>query len=179
MATYRRMQVPGTTYFFTLATFRRQPLLTHPDSVTAIRDAIRMVRKVLPFEIVAFVVLPDHLHAIWTLPPGDADYPRRWALIKREAGREIGRFVRIELPRSMIARHESGVWQRRYWEHLVRDDDDLKRHVDYIHFNPVKHGYARRVAEWPHSTFHRYVKRGLLPLDWAAEPGEGNYGEAG
>ena len=96
MATYRRVQVPGTTYFFTLATYRRQPLLSHLQSVAAVRDAIRTVRKVLPFEIVAFVMLPDHLHAIWTLPPGDADYPRRWSLFKRAAGSAIREFVRIE-----------------------------------------------------------------------------------
>lgn len=177
MATFRRATVPGGTYFFTLATFRRQPLLTAPEIVTATRDAIRAVRLELPFAVVALVLLPDHLHAIWTLPPDDADYPRRWALIKRHIAREVRSSVKVRLPSSMTKRHEAGVWQRRYWEHLIRDDLDLQRHVDYIHFNPVKHGHVKHVADWPHSTFHRYVKRGILPPDWAGKNVAGDFGE--
>lgn len=177
MATFRRAMVPGGTYFFTLATFCRQPLLTHPEVVSATRDAISAVRAELPFEVVALVLLPDHLHAVWTLPPDDSDYPRRWALIKRHIAQEARRLVTVPLPHSMAKRHETGVWQRRYWEHLIRDETDLQRHVDYIHINPVKHGYVKRAADWRHSTFHRYVKQGILPTDWAAEAATGDFGE--
>lgn len=176
MATFRRATVSGRTYFFTLATFGRQPLQTHPDVASATGDAIRAVRAELPFEVVALALLPDHLHAVWTLPPDDADYPRRWALIKRRIAREARRFVTLPLPPSMTKRHEAGVWQRRYWEHLIRDDDDLQRHVDYVHINPVKHGYVKCAADWRYSTFHRYVKRGILPPDWAAETATGDFG---
>ncbi|WIG57124.1 MAG: transposase [Rhodanobacteraceae bacterium] len=179
MATFRRATVAGGTYFFTLATYCRQPLLTLPEIVTATGHAIRSVRAEFPFELVAMVLLPDHLHAIWTLPPDDADYPRRWALIKRHIATEARRFVTVPLTRSMAKRHETGVWQRRYWEHLIRDDVDLQRHVDYIHINPVKHGYVKHVVDWPHSTFHRYVKRGIRPRDWAAEVASGQFGEVG
>lgn len=137
------------------------------------------MRAELPFEIVALVLLPDHLHAVWTLPPGDPDYPRRWAMIKRHVAREARCGVAAPLPRSMAARHETGVWQRRHREHLIRDEADLQRHVDYIHINPVKHGYVERVADWPHCAFHRYVKRGWLPPEWAAESADGDFGEVG
>lgn len=177
MATFRRVRVPGGTYFFTLATWRRQSLLTHPDAVAALREAFRDVRGVHPFETVALVMLPDHLHAIWTLPPNDADYARRWAMIKRQISRRTAHLVRRATTASMVRRRETGVWQRRYWEHLIRDDTDLRRHLDYVHFNPVKHGYARRVGDWPYSTFHRYVADGRLPADWAADPGDGVLGE--
>ncbi len=111
------------------------------------------------------VVLPDHLHAIWALPPGDADYPLRWALIKSTFSRSLPKteFIRD----SRLAKRERGIWQRRYWEHQIRDEADLQAHVDYLHFNPVKHGYVRCVADWPFSSFHRYVRQGLLPADWA------------
>ena len=111
------------------------------------------------------VVLPDHLHVIWTLPPGDADYPLRWALIKSAFSRSLPKteFIRD----SRLAKRERGIWQRRYWEHQIKDEADLQAHVDYLHFNLVKHGYVRCVADWPFSSFHRYVRQGLLPADWA------------
>lgn len=168
MATFRRAWIPGGTYFFTLATWRRQPLLTHPDAVTALREAFRSVREEHAFEIDALVVLPDHMHAIWTLPPDDADFARRWAMVKRRVSQRTAHLVRKPVSASMTKRRETGVWQRRYWEHSIRDDTDLRRHVDYIHFNPVKHGYARRVADWPYSTFHRYVADGACL--WIGRP---------
>lgn len=177
MATFRRDRTAGATYFFTVTTHRRQPMLVEPLAIAALRAAIRAVRVEHPFEIVAWVVLPDHLHAVWTLPPGDMDYPRRWAMIKREVSR-IARPL-AEMPRtaSAIARREAGFWQRRYWEHRIRDDDDLARHVDYIHYNPVKHGLVASVRDWPYSTFHRYVRAGALPDDWGQAPGDGRFGE--
>ena len=122
-------------------------------------------------------VLPDHLHAIWSLPPEDADFSLRWNLIKGGFSRGLSSAVwRSE---SKINKREKGIWQRRYWEHAIRDDADLARHVDYIHFNPVKHGLVSRVCDWPHSSFHQYVARGTLPMDWGGDVSEvkGSFGE--
>src|SRR3954469_19186676 len=125
----------------------------------------------------AMVVLPDHLHAIWTLPEGDADFATRWRLIKSGFSRRVARGERISDSRA--AKAERGIWQRRYWEHTIRDETDFSRHIDYIHFNPVRHGLVRRVEDWPYSSFHRYVRNGTLPDDWAgdAAEGEGRFGE--
>jgi putative transposase len=134
--------------------------------IEALRAAVRATRQAHPFAIDAVVVLPDHLHVLMTLPAGDADYPNRWRLIKR---RFTDAVVKAGAP---IARHRNGelaLWQRRFWEHTIRDDGDFERHVDYIHFNPVKHGLVARVRDWPYSSFHRYVRRGLLPEDWAGD----------
>ena len=152
MATYRRALVPGGTYFFTVVTNDRRPLLTTPACLSSLRRAFREVRSVHAFSIDAIVLLPDHLHCVWTLPGGDADYARRWSMIKRLTSRS----VRLLLPEadncSRRARRELSLWQRRYWEHLIRDEDDLDRHIDYIHWNPVKHALAARAAEWRYSS---------------------------
>lgn len=160
---YRRSALAGGTWFFTvnLADRREDYLTRHID---ALRQAVRQTRSRHPFEIIAMVVLPDHLHAIWALPPGDADYPLRWALIKSAFSRSLPKTECIR--DSRLAKRERGIWQRRYWEHQIRDEADLQAHVDYLHFNPVKHGYVRCVADWPFSSFHRYVRQGLLPADW-------------
>ena len=175
MVRYRRNLVKGGTYFFTVTLAdRRSRGLT--DHISALRAAFRSTRQAHPFTIDAVVVLPDHLHIVMTLPAGDADYPNRWRLIKR-------RFTdAVVNAGTAVARHPNGeiaFWQRRFWEHTIRDDEDLERHVDYIHFNPVKHGLAARVRDWPHSSFHRYVRQGLLPDDWAGDvsPGLGDFGE--
>lgn len=169
MSEYRRANIPGGTYFFTVNTFRRAKFLTDEPFRNALRDGIEMARTTLPFTIVAWVLMPDHLHCIWRLPEGDADFSRRWAIIKRTVSKQCGHLIEMDavLSKSKLARHESVVWQRRFWEHLIRDEPDLQRHVDYIHFNPVKHGYAACVSDWPYSTFHRYVKLGIYPPDWA------------
>lgn len=175
MVRYRRNLVAGGTYFFTATLVdRRSTALV--DHIDALRVAIRVTRQAHSFTIDAVVVLPDHLHIVMTLPAGDADYPNRWRLIKR---RFTDAITKAGAP---IARHGNGeraLWQRRFWEHTIRDDRDFERHVDYIHFNPVKHGAVARVRDWPHSSFHRYVRRGLLPEDWAGEFGEylENFGE--
>jgi putative transposase len=166
MPDYRRAKVPGGTYFFTVAIAeRRRSLLT--DHIDDLRHAFRVAHTARPFTVDAIVVLPDHLHCVWTLPPGDIDFPVRWAHIKQVFSRRIS----WGEPRraSRIAKRERGLWQRRYWEHLIADEDDLKYHVDYIHYNPVKHGHAARVADWPYSSFHRYARSGLYPLDWAGD----------
>ena len=134
------------------------------------------MRERRPFETIAICILPDHIHAIWELPDGDADFSARWSLIKSGFSRGLE-----ERPRSpsKIVRREKGIWQRRYWEHVIRDEADLARHIDYVHFNPVKHGHVTRVADWRPSSFHRYVEQGLLPKDWGGDIQEitGAFGE--
>lgn len=172
---YRRANVEGGTYFFTmnLAERHRRLLLDHVD---ILRSAVKTVKQRHPFHIDAFVVLPDHLHAIWTLPGHDADFSTRWMLIKAGFSRHIAKDEHRNASR--ISKGERGIWQRRYWEHLIRDEGDFERHVDYIHYNPVKHGYVNRAAEWPYSSIHRYIKTGIIASDWGGNSkGEGGYGE--
>jgi putative transposase len=140
------------------------------DHVDLLRAAFRRVRARHPFAIEAAVILPDHLHAIWTLPDGDADFATRRRLIKSGFSHGLPRVERISASRA--ARAERGIWQRRYWEHTLRDEDDFARHLDYIHFNQVKHGRAIRVRDWPFSSFRRWVGLGAYPVDWAGDPGD-------
>ncbi len=180
MPRYRRSHIPGTTYFFTVNTYHRQRLLTHPEVLANLRNALRAVRDQYPFRIDALAVLPDHLHALWTLPPGDADYATCWNLIKRQVSQPSRHLISHAQSASRNKRREIGFWQRRYWEHLIRGDTDFERHVDYVHYNPVKHGLVTQVRDWPYSTFHRYVRLGMCPVDWAggdAVEAVGGYGE--
>jgi putative transposase len=167
MSDYRRLWVPGGTYFFTvnLADRSRRLLV---DNIDALRMGVAAVRVAHPFETVAWCVLPDHLHVVWTLPPGDDDFATRWMLIKAQFSRRVENGERLSASRRK--HHERGIWQRRYWEHLIRDERDLQNHIDYIHFNPVKHGWAQRPGDWPYSSFHRFVLEGVLPADWAGSP---------
>jgi putative transposase len=173
---YRRNFVAGGSYFFTVnLAERRLRLLT--DNIALLRAAFRETRRRHPFTIDAAVVLPDHLHAIWTLPGGDEDFAARWQLIKASFSRALpqGEWVSA----SRLRKRERGIWQRRYWEHSLRDEDDFARHVDYIHFNPVKHGHAERVRDWPFWSFHRMVRLGVYPANWAGDPKgqEAGFGE--
>src|SRR5918996_4056897 len=163
---YRRADVTGGTYFFTvnLAERNRTLLVNHVDTL---REVVRIVKAEHPFQIDAMVILPDHLHAVWTLPVGDWDYPTRWMLIKAGFSRRIPAGERRN--KSRMTKGERGIWQRRYWEHVIRDERDYARHVDYVHYNPVKHGYVARVCEWAYSTFHRYVKSGVYPENWGGD----------
>lgn len=178
MTNYRRATIAGATYFFTVNCADRQGKALLVEHIDLLRQVVRRVKNAHPFTIDAMVILPEHLHCIWTLPEGDADYKTRWALIKAGFSRQIpaGEW-RSE---SREKRGERGIWQRRFWEHLIRDDRDYSRHVDYIHWNPVKHGWVTRVNDWPHSSFHGYVKQGLCPADWAGNPEDiGDVGEMG
>jgi putative transposase len=168
MSRYRRAHTAEATYFFTVVTYRRQAILCEPEVQTALRNAIETVRKKRPFTIDAWVLLPDHLHCIWTLPIGDADNATRWAMIKRAVSLANGASYRRPewLTASKRSHRESTIWQRRYWEHQIRDDRDFARHMDYVHYNPVKHGLCECVERWPFSTFLRYVAKGVYPLDW-------------
>lgn len=166
MPNYRRTWIRGGTYFFTVNCLQRHGndlLVRHIDKL---REAVRITRQVHPFVIHGWVVLPDHLHCIMQLPPGDADFALRWQVIKRR----FSLAVPATEYRSDVRqrRRERAVWQRRYWEHLLRDEQDYRQHMDYLHYNPVKHGYAERVADWPYSAFHRCVKSGMYPANWAS-----------
>lgn len=162
MSWYRRQKIQGGMFFFTLALADRQAGLL-VDRIDLFRRSYRLIRRKWPFETVAICVLPDHVHAIWTLPEGDADYATRWRLIKNGFSRGCG----VGQQRaSLIKKGEKGIWQRRYWEHEIRNERDLRHHIDYIHYNPVKHGYVKQVVDWPYSSFHHYVATGRLPLDW-------------
>lgn len=161
---YRRALVPGGTFFFTVnLADRSQTLLT--DHIATLRASVRQVMTAHPFEILAMVVLPDHLHALWQLPEGDSNYPLRWLLIKSGFSRAFCPGESIRLSRRL--KRERGIWQRRYWEYQIRNEHDLLQHIDYIHFNPVKHGHVQRAVDWPYSSIHRYVREGMLTEDWA------------
>ena len=173
---YRRAFIPGGTYFFTVVTARRQKLFDNEESIAVLHQAFQHVNNTRPFTIDAMVILPDHLHCIWTLPSSDPDYPTRWRLIKTRVSKHSTWHLNLRRARKHPGRPDPGVWQVRYWEHVVRNETDYRQHVDYIHYNPVKHGYVRRPWDWPHSSFRQYVQRGLYPQDWGwTEPtlGEG------
>jgi putative transposase len=165
MSDYRRCYLPGGCYFFTVVTYRRRPLFGRPERVELLREAMRDVKRRRPFEIQAMVVLPDHLHAVWQLPEGDADFSRRWRDIKHDVS------ARIDTP--VNRRGEKEVWQRRFWEHAIRNEEDWRRHLDYVHYNPVKHGLVRAAGDWPYSSFRRAVAEGRYPPEWGGiEPGD-------
>ena len=174
MPEYRRLLVPGSCYFFTVnLADRTSDLLVR--EIAALRNAVASTRARHGFAIDAWVVLPNHLHAMWTLPDGDCDFSTRWGAIKRlfslQQPSEEARST------SRISKRERGIWQRRFWEHMIRDEDDYRRHVDYIHFNPVKHGLVSEPGLWPYSTFHRAVARGEAPASWGSDP-DADFGEA-
>ncbi len=163
MTDYRRNYIPGGSYFFTVNLLnRKQTLLT--DHIDELRESFRTVKKELPFTIDAIVILPEHLHCIWTLPESSADYSKRWQRIKSLFTRMVN--IESAVSKSRTRKGEKGVWQRRFWEHTIRDQNDYNRHFDYIHFNPVKHGYVECVRDWEYSSFHHYVRDGLLPIEW-------------
>ena len=168
---YRRACTAGATWFFTVnLADRRQDLLTR--HIYLLREVMQEVKAQHPFEIVAMVVMPEHLHTIWTLPPDDANYATRWALIKASFSRALPKTEAIRDSRQN--KRERGIWQRRYWEHQIRDDADLQAHVDYIHYNPVKHGHTRLPIEWPYSSIHRFIARGWLSAEWCSEGAGGD-----
>lgn len=218
MPNYRRADISGATYFFTVVSHRRRPILCDESVRHALRQAINIVKTKHSFDIDAWVLLPDHLHCIWTLPENDHAYSVRWSMIKRLVTQAIGMHYKNDtdhgahgatyeavqpggrvrrahhmysnsehsyhsnkplMSASRLRRCEGDIWQRRFWEHRVRDQADLNRCLDYLHWNPVKHGYVNRVAEWQFSTFHRYVREGAYPEDWGGKgvADEGAFGE--
>jgi putative transposase len=169
MSWYKRATQPGGTFFFTLVTNQRQRLFEAASHVELLRSAFAAVRREMPFDVPAAVVLPDHLHFVMTLPPGDTDYAGRVGRIKVALTRSLPPALRQGMPTtgSRVRHRESGVWQRRYWEHMIRDEDDFRRHVEYIHYNPVKHGLTSCPHAWRWTSFHRWVSDGSYAHDWA------------
>ena len=166
MPNYRRYRVTGGCYFFTVNLLNRKNTLL-VDHIDLLRKSVRECKQNHPFHINAWVVLPEHMHCIWTLPEGDHDYSNRWKIIKMEFSKGIPN--NESRSKIRIKRGERGIWQRRFWEHAIRDDKDYATHIDYLHFNPVKHGWAKNVIDWPYSSFHRYLNKGIYPADWAGD----------
>ncbi len=166
MMRYRRYFVEGGTYFFTVNLLERDKRLL-VDHIDVLREAVRWVKQRYPFEIDAWVVLPDHLHAVLTLPEGDCDYSKRWREIKKRFSKALPATEYL----SAVRRHknERGIWQRRFWEHTIRDERDYWHHVNYVHYNPMKHGLVQRVIDWPYSSFHQAVKAGIYTPNWCGE----------
>lgn len=170
MPNYKRVKLGGATYFFTVVTVDRNPILIKPTVIDAMRNAILNVKNKYPFKIEAWVVMPDHMHCIWALPPGDCDYSKRWGLFKKEVSQKCHpELIDLKPSSSQTKRRELPFWQRRFWEHLIRDDKDYEKHMGYTHYNPVKHGVVKRVQDWPYSTFHKLVEQGVYPRDWGGD----------
>ena len=176
MPRYQRALVPGGRFFFTVTIADRTDDLLVRE-IARLQHSYRSIAERYPFETLAICILPDHLHAMWSLPEGDSDFSGRWSLIKSGFARGLAR--PSKLSSRQISKREKGLWQRRFWEHAIRDERDYARHLDYIHFNPVKHGLVSRVCDWPHSGFHEFVARGELPQDWGGDAREivGSFGE--
>jgi putative transposase len=171
MPNYRRIFVPGGTYYFTVATYNRQPIFNNPNTQRLLRKSIMVVMEKHPFCEVAHCILPDHIHTIWTLPEGDSDYPMRWRAIKGNFSRWYQESIKpfIVNNNSHQKRKEAAIWQRRYWEHFICDDFDFDNHMDYIHFNPVKHGLVTRPRDWKWSSFAFHVRNEYYPADWGED----------
>ena len=172
MSNYRRAYAPGACYSFTVVTAYRRPILVR-SNIELLREIVAGVQALLPFQIDGWVVLPDHMHAIWQLPEHDYDYSKRWGLIKAGFSRESG------LSSCDGIGCDARVWQPRFWEHLIRDESDWRRQMDYLHFNPVKHGLVGQAREWPFSSFHRLVRQGFYDRNWglASKGPDSGFGE--
>ena len=171
MPSYRRNYVPGGTYFFTVVTYRRRRMLIDPLARTCLREALMAIKEKWPFEIIAIVLLPDHVHTVWTLPTGDDRYSLRWRRIKEELTRRYLARGGSELPQSAsrVRKGQRGIWHKRFWEHTCRNEDDLKRCVDYVHWNPKKHGLVQNLKDWRWSSFRRFVEQGEYSIDWGRD----------
>jgi putative transposase len=181
MPEYRRSIIPGGTFFFTVVTYHRLPILTTALSREILHSGWENVNKRFPFTTDAICLLPDHLHCIWTLPEGDANYSLRWGEIKKLFTKAYLRQIGPGEKRneSRLKRGEAAIWQRRFWEHTIRDLDDYNRHLDYIHYNPVKHGLVKNVIDWPWSSFHRLVKDEYYESGWGTNSSKMNVGIEG
>jgi putative transposase len=166
---YRRDYTQGASYFFTLVTFRRVRFFKDENAIACLRNAFKDEMARRPFVIDAIVILPDHIHSVWTLPKEDADYSMRWRNIKRSFTQQVAISERPNVFASRRHKGEQAIWQRRFWEHRIRDEQDFSHHIEYIHYNPVKHGYAKRPIDWAHSSIHRYIRQGVLSPTWGGD----------
>ena len=163
---FRRFFIPGGTYFFTAVTYNRRPLFTEASAINALKNAFTYTMQRHPFSIVAYAILPDHLHYIWILPPGDSNYSMRWRLIKSHFTRHWGKDIERSQNISRAVKGEKDVWQSRFWEHLIRNEKDLNQYIEYIHYNPIKHQYVDFPEQWLQSSFNDYVGNGFYPKEW-------------
>jgi putative transposase len=183
MPNYRRIKIRGGTYFFTLVTNKRQQIFLSPEARSLFIGSMNHVRQHHPFSIEAYCILPDHIHLLWLMPNDDNNYSVRIAEIKKYFSKQYIDAIGVSSVKtdSQTKRGESGIWQRRFWEHFIRDESDLNKHIDYIHYNPVKHGLVKSVEDWPSSSFFDYVQSGFYDLDWGEnfdlEDNEINFGE--
>jgi len=168
MPQYHRAWISGGTFFFTVVTYKRFPIFANEAAIELLHSCFQSVKIKLPYDIDALVILPDHLHCIWTLPDNDSDFATRWRLIKTNFTKNYSGNKADVISESMLCKRERGIWQRRFWEHMIRDQDGFNRHCDYIHYNPVKHGFVNLPSEWKHSSFKIFVERGLYPKDWGS-----------
>ena len=168
MANYRRYLVAGGTYFFTIVTYKRRPLFQNQANVDLLRTAMTSVREEMQFHIDAAVILPDHMHFIWSFPSGDFDYSKRIGKLKARFTKAFygNRKQCSDVSVSRAKHRESDIWQRRFWEHTIRDEDEFDRLFDYIHFNPVKHKCATCPHRWKATSFHKWVRLGVLDKNW-------------
>jgi putative transposase len=155
------MYKPGGTYFFTIVTYQRRPMLTQPDSISILKNIWLETITKRPVELIAYCILPDHLHCVWSMPEDDLNFPVRWSAIK-------GKFT-IQYHQRYPEENETRIWENRYWEHLIRDEQDLNRHIDYIHYNPIKHGLVNKPVDWKLSSFSEYLANGFYSEDWLIE----------
>jgi putative transposase len=151
-----------------VVTHGRRPIFADPAHVQSLRQAFAGVMKTYPFVIDAVVVLSDHIHAIWTLPRRDSDFSVRWKLIKGGFTKMYPKYYAGIPEASRLRKGERAVWQRRFWEHAIRNENDIARHVEYMHYNPVKHGLVKAPKDYVHSSFHKYVQTGVVDVDWGA-----------
>jgi putative transposase len=168
MPEYRRIYQNGGIYFFTLVTYRRQTIFSSWEARSLLVASIKKVQQYHPFENLAYCILPDHLHILWQMPEYDSSFSMRIGLVKRYFTKYYCKSFGALQPKttSRLKRRESTIWQRRFWEHYIRDQEDFNRHVNYIHYNPVKHGLVNRPADWDGSTFMDYVREGVYDLGW-------------
>jgi putative transposase len=165
---YRRAKIEGGTFFFTIVTHNRRAFLCEPENILLLRQGFKEIIREYPFIIDANVILPDHLHCLWTLPPEDSDFSNRWRLIKSYFSSRCDAKYKGKISASRQKKGEQAVWQRRFWEHKIKDEHDFQQHVDYIHYNPVRHGYVKAPKDWQYSSFMLYVERGIYDINWGA-----------
>jgi putative transposase len=171
MPEYRRAYLKGGTYFFTVVTFKRIPVFRNAPEIQFFNDCIKATMQNYPFRIDAIVILPDHVHTIWTMPEEDSDFSTRWRLIKKRFSRQYSCLNPSLISESVVKKQKQSIWQKRFWEHLIRDEEDFNRHCDYIHYNPVKHGLVKSPDTWEYTSYHQFVSKGLYPPNWGiSEP---------
>jgi putative transposase len=172
MPDYRRAYLKGGTYFFTVVTYKRIPVLKNDSEIHLFNDCLKATMHNYPFRIDAMVILPDHIHTIWTMPDEDDDFSIRWRLIKKRFSRQYLSLNSVLVSESMVKKQEHGIWQRRFWEHLIRNDEDFNVHCDYIHYNPVKHGLVKSPDSWEHTSYHQFISKGLYSPNWGTNEPE-------